>query len=224
MNHFQINGNSNLKNYSSCKAGSCIQHDPDQFIEADLRITYPGVQLFSPGYKSGEMGSDQRDTIAVSGSREDDQLAAAAQVLSPFGTGISRDCRQTNDHIPQILQIRIGRYYAQLQRAAWPEATILRYSGANSSFTRITLEEAPQPTAGRMSKPSGGTGPSIPPPERVRKSSNNQIMNEKLLAAVTIVGVFLVAALIDLWSKHRDRKKQEKARREYKQSRIGGRS
>lgn len=49
-------------------------------------------------------------------------------------------------------------------------------------------------------------------------------MNEKLLAAVTIVGVFLVAALIDLWSKRRDRKKQEKARREYKQSRIGGRS
>jgi hypothetical protein len=49
-------------------------------------------------------------------------------------------------------------------------------------------------------------------------------MNEKVLAIVTLVGVFLVAVMVDLWSKRIDRKRQEKARKEYKQSRIGGRS
>lgn len=224
MNHLIINGNSNFKNYSSCKAGNCIEHHPDQFFEKDLRITSPGVQLLSTGYKPGKMGSNQRNTIAVSGSRKNYQLAAPAQVLSSFGTGFPRHRRQANNHIPQIIQIRIRRYYALLQKAVGLEATILRYFGANSSFTRITLEEAPQPTAGRMSKPSGGTGPNIPLPERFRKSSNYQFMNEKVLAIVTLVGVFFFAVMVDLWSKRIDRKKQEKARKEYKQSRIGGRS
>jgi|GEM_PF-1850043 len=225
MNHLLINGNSNFNFYcSTCQAGSSTGQDLDQFSKTHLRITSPGVQLFSPGGKSGEMGSRPRDTGTADRSRKNHELAASTQVLSSLRAGLPRDCQQANDDTSQNLQIRIGRYYVQLQRSARLEATVLRYFGANSSFTRITLEEAPQPTAGRMSKPSGGTGPNIPLPERFRKSSNNQVMNEKVLAIVTLVGVFLVVVMVDLWSKRIDRKRQEKARKEYKKSRIGGRS